>query len=200
MIEAREFIDLLAFDRQTAAELGTPVDSVKAAILLYALPASQHEPAPLADSSALKNTSGRVKFARQVIENSCGLMAILHLLMNDAGTLWTEDPLMLKRQLLDDIDSPIDAGNFIANVEELYDLHHKYAGYPEEDGQVEDVLYHFVAAVPSSDGREVVVFDGRRAAPIVIGAEGRGAFGAICAAVEELKAEGIEILSALALV
>ena len=188
---------MLAFDRQTAAEFGTPVEEVKAAILLYALPPNQHLAAPLQDSFASRN-SENCRFARQIIENSCALMAMLHLLMNDSERLWQEDPLLLKRLL--EIDSPIDAGTFIAGVEELYDLHHQYAGFPEEDGEVEEVLYHFVAVVPRGDGK-VLMFDGRRGEPSEFEGENGDTFGSICRVVNELKSKhDIEVLSAMALI
>ncbi len=196
MSEESLFIDLLAFDRETAVSFGTPVDSVKAAILLYSLPESEHHPPPIFDSSSLQNST-KSRFARQVIENSCGLMAILHLLMNGHQQFWLEDPLKLKSLLT--IDSPVDAGNFIAGVDEFYDLHHKYAGFPDDDGEDEEVLYHFVAVWPRSEDGKVLIFDGRRVAPIELEAPG-DAFEAICRVVEHLKTQEIEVLSAMALI
>lgn len=197
MNQEREFIDLLAFDPQTASEFGTPVDSIKGAILLYALPSGHLQASPLNDSLGLCNTPGN-RFARQVTENSCALMAILHLLMNEPSGLWTEDPFFLKRLL--EIDSPVEAGHFISNCSELYDLHHKYAGFPEEDGEVEEVLYHFVAVLQVNG--KVLLFDGRRAKPVVQAAEnGENCFASICRVVDRLREDdNIEVLSALALI
>lgn len=157
--EGNEFIDLFSFDPTTAAEFGLPVDQCKAMILLFPLGENDKEEA--------KNEGDffdSPKFMKQTIDNSCCMMALLHILLNNPKDLLQVDTPEVIKKLLDNSN---DLEKIIEESNELESIHKEMAmgGGTEVPDISDNVPFHFVALIPSKN-RSLFLMDGRRSGPI----------------------------------
>lgn len=165
MKESFEFIDLFTFDPSIAVDFAVPVDQFKGMILLFPLP---EEAKGEGEGEGEKEGEGgsmseQPKFIKQTIENSCCLMALLHLLLNNPRELLTESCSEIIKNL-----QSSSSGNelLIENSSELKQIHDEIAkigetNVPEID---ENVPFHFVSLIPFNGS--IWLMDGRRAGPV----------------------------------
>lgn len=162
MKESLQFIDLFSFDPSIAVDFGVPVDKFKGMILLFPLPENdKEEPARKLDYS---NLSGEPKFIKQTIGNSCSLMALLHLLLNNPSELLNQSelPQIIKTLL----SSSIGNETQIETSSELKQIHDEIAktGGTDVPDINDNVLFHYVALIPFNGS--IWLMDGRRSGPI----------------------------------
>lgn len=158
LLDTFEFTDLFSFDPTTAAEFGIPVDQCKGMILLFPFGAIERE-FETADNFDCK-------FIRQTIDNSCCMMALLHILLNNPSELLTyHQDIPLSVQKL--VESSGSFEEIIEASEELKDIHEEMAGGGESDqpADLENVLYHFVSIIPKGD-KGAWLMDGLQSGPI----------------------------------
>ena len=164
MLETLEFIDLYSFDPSTASEFGIPVLNCKGMILLFpfgAIEQQQHDHLETIDSD--------VKFVRQTIENSCCMMALLHILLNNPSELlnYHQDLPKTIQTLLESTDSSL-LEEIVETSAELKEIHEEMAGEGETDQptDLENVLYHFVAIIPTDNSECAWLLDGMQSGPV----------------------------------
>lgn len=171
--ESNEFIDLYSFDPTTAAEFGLPVDQCKAMILLFPLDENDTE-----EAKQKAEISNGPKFIKQTIENSCCMMALLHILLNNPDELVrTDAPVVMKKLLANSNDLE----KIIEESSELELIHKEMAMGGETDVPdiTDNVAFHFVALISAKDGN-LFVMDGRKSGPIQFETEGVSFFEAAC--------------------
>lgn len=161
MLEEHEFIDLYSLDPNTAAEFGIPVDDCKGMILLFPFGAIDRE------FEVTKSADG-VKFIKQTIENSCCMMALLHILLNNPCTLlnYHQDLPLTVQKLLGHQSLPLE--QVIEESGELKEIHEEMAGSGESEQpeDLENVLYHFVAIIPAAENGAAWLMDGMQSGPV----------------------------------
>ena len=154
-----QFIDLFTFDPSSAAEFGIPVDQCKGMILLFPL-----SPNDKAEERAIDNSAGP-KFIQQTIENSCCLMALLHLLLNNSHELLKNESDL--PEIMKVLQSKSEGNELlIENSVELKEIHESIAkaGGTDVSSLEDDVPFHFVALIPFNNA--IWLMDGRRSGPI----------------------------------
>lgn len=163
MKQSLEFVDLFTFDTETAKEFGVPIDLCKGMILLFPLPPSEDAENPICD------TCTSCKFIKQTIDNSCCLMALLHILLNSPNdALLSSSPPPFTTELLN-CENSLAASEFLENSAELAQLHEEFAlkgGQVADANDLVDVPFHFVALIPCENGSSVCLLDGRRGAAL----------------------------------
>lgn len=177
--DSYEFIDLYSFDPSTAAEFGIPVDQCKGMILLFPLN-EETEDNKLNNTSTASSTN-KVKFIKQTIENSCCMMALLHILLNNPKELLEDSKSEIIKKLLEN-DLGLEA--LIEESNELESIHKEMAfnGGTDVPDITDNVNFHFVALIPSPNSSSSVwLMDGRRAGPVEFELEdGTSLFEAAC--------------------
>lgn len=171
MKDSLEFLDLFSFDPSTAEEFGIPVNQCKAMILLFPLGGENDVEE---EKVVTDNWVERIKFIKQTIDNSCCLMALLHILLNDELLL---DVQKAPRVVVKLKESSNGLEELIEESEELAKIHKEVAGFGEtnlSESELEDVNFHFVALVPARHSSGIVLLDGRRGEPVFY--DGRGEF------------------------
>lgn len=178
-----EFIDLYSFDPLTAAEFGLPVDQCKGMILLFPLKEDE-DLAEYVPNAPNASPSATPKFIKQTIENSCCLMALLHILLNNSEELIDNSKPEAMKKL---IENKINLEKLIEESKELELIHKEMAliGGTHVPDITDNVQYHFVALIPapsnSSAKSSVWLMDGRRSGPIEFEQEeGTSLFEAAC--------------------
>lgn len=168
--KCHEFIDLYSFDPSTAIEFGLPVDRCKGMILLFPLRENDKE-------EERNPTAIGPKFIKQSIDNSCCMMALLHLLLNNPKELLDQStqPEIIQKLL----ENETNLEQLIENSNELKCIHKEMAliGGTNVPEISENVLFHFVAFIPGGEGRttnSVWLMDGRRSGPIEFKIEEEG--------------------------
>lgn len=158
--ECLEFIDLYSFDPSTAVEFGLPVDQCKGMILLFPLGENDHE-----EYKNIENRDVFPKFIKQTIDNSCCMMALLHILLNNPDELLTESAPKTIKKLLETSDN---MEKIVEESTELEAIHKEMAlgGGTEVPEITDNVLFHFVALIPDTSTGSVWLMDGRRSGPI----------------------------------
>lgn len=162
-----EFTDLYSFDPETANEFGIPVENVKGMILLFPLPETETKNETKAEAN-FSESSPPLVFLKQTIENSCCLMALLHILLNNPSELLDIDltPSAIK-SLLNSHNISVE---LIEESVELKGIHEEMAqsGNTDVPELTDSVPFHFVALIPSSPSPSSGLFlmDGRRSGPI----------------------------------
>lgn len=171
-----EFIDLYSFDPTTAVEFGLPVDQCEAMILLFPLGENDTE------EVKKERISSDPKFIKQTIENSCCMMALLHILLNNPDELLKDDAPEVMRKLL---ANSTGLENIIEESSELESIHKEMAlgGGTEVPDISENVAFHFVALIPSKDN--LFLMDGRKSGPIEYKSDGISFFEAACKIAQE---------------
>lgn len=177
--EEYQFIDLYTFDLNSAIEFNVPIDQCKAMILLFPLPLE-------AGTTAEKEGDGKdsendfknqnLKFIKQTVENSCALMALLHILLNNPNELLspTKTPEFIKNIYL--LNSDDSSSEFVEKCRDLAELHEEMAlngetNVPSSE-EIVNVPFHFVALIPDektnekTNEDEVWLMDGRSNGPI----------------------------------
>ena len=136
-------------------------------ILLFPLsPDNKEEDRKAVDESNPKGSNPiEPKFIKQTIENSCCLMALLHLLLNNPLELLNQPeatPEIIKNLQLKMEDDE----KLIEKSPELKEIHDEMAKTGGTDvPDIEDnVPFHFVSLIPFKE--TVWLMDGRRAGPI----------------------------------
>lgn len=160
--ESFQFIDLFSFDPLTAEEFGIPTDQCKGMILLFPLNEGEEEKV----ISTKFESAGEIikpKFIKQTIDNSCCLMALLHLLLNNSKELLNQSnlPEIIKNLL----NSESNNEKLIENSCELREIHEEIAriGETELPNLDDNVPFHFVALIPFEGS--VWLMDGRLDGP-----------------------------------
>ena len=151
---------MFTFDPSSALEFGIPVDQCKGMILLFPLsPNDKGEDRKISNDS----NSTEPKFIKQTIENSCCLMALLHLLLNNSQELLNEAELP---EIMKTLQLKTNTENLIETSLELKDIHEEMAkaGGTDVPNIDDNILFHFVALIPFNGA--VWLMDGRRASPI----------------------------------
>ena len=158
--ECLEFIDLYSFDPSTAVEFGLPVDQCKGMILLFPLGENDHE-----EYKNIENRDVFPKFIKQTIDNSCCMMALLHILLNNPDELLTESAPKTIKKLLETSEN---MEKIVEESTELEAIHKEMAlgGGTEVPEITDNVLFHFVALIPDTSTGSVWLMDGRRSGPI----------------------------------
>lgn len=160
--DCHEFIDLYSFDPSTAIEFGLPVDQFKGMILLFPLGNGEEETFVIDDYNSSADTFD-LKFIKQTIENSCCMMALLHILLNNPKELLQES----KPEIIDKlIEKKYDLDKLIEGSIELESIHKEMAliGGTDVPKIGDNVPFHFVALIPEK--RSIWLMDGRRSNPI----------------------------------
>ena len=142
-----EFIDLYSFDPSTAIEFGIPTDQCKGMILLFPLPSDD----AISIKSCPSMAHEEAVFIKQTIENSCCLMALLHLLLN-----LEKSSSSLPHKIIEESD-------------ELKKIHEEFAqigGSPVPEIS-DKVPFHFVSIIPNANEKSsIYLMDGRLSGPI----------------------------------
>lgn len=150
--EGYQFCDVLSLEADVAIACGGPELADSSAILVIA-------PVHALDSLAGESfaASGQGVFIKQTIDNACGAIALLHVLLNT--NLIKGSKL---QQCLSDRPDPPSRGQWLEGDDGLAALHGEFAamGATEQPDLAAETDLHFVAIVKIND--EAVLFDGRR--------------------------------------
>ncbi|CAG8982701.1 hypothetical protein HYALB_00000982 [Hymenoscyphus albidus] len=104
-----------------------------------------------------------IKFLRQTIDNSCGLIAILHCVLNTAAA----QTIRHNSILYNAIRSSEGITTFLEKSKEL-EIAYQSAVESGETDIPDDVKYHYVALVGCQDSK-LYELDGERSSPLIIG-------------------------------
>ena len=162
-----EFIDLYSFDPSTAIEFGIPTDQCKGMILLFPLPSDD----AISIKSCPSMAHEEAVFIKQTIENSCCLMALLHLLLNNPNDLLdlNKTPETIISLLNLEKSSSSLPHKIIEESDELKKIHEEFAqigGSPVPEIS-DKVPFHFVSISPNANEKSsIYLMDGRLSGPI----------------------------------
>jgi len=119
---------------------------------------------------------GQIFFTKQIVDNACGTIAILHALTNSKSALTIEEGSYLERFFVETVNlTPIERGDFIGASDEIEVVHVESAdeGVSEQIA-IDDVTNHFVCFI--SHNNRIYELDGRQSAPIDLGEMADGQF------------------------
>lgn len=137
---------------------------VKAIVLLYPLGNEEDT-----HTSVGFGSTGGVFFMKQIVENACGTIAVLHEMANlhVQGKLSFSEDSYVKRMLDAVCDtSPQQRGEWLEADPEIEKAHASFQTEGQSAMLSGDVDTHFIAFVPSMDGSRVIELDGRKPGPI----------------------------------
>ncbi|KAH8926946.1 ubiquitin carboxyl-terminal hydrolase isozyme L3 [Atractiella rhizophila] len=187
-VEAVCFQDIFGLDEELLSFLPTPVHAV---VLLFPI-SEKYEEARRAENEILKKEDERRKeegvkdpgqeliYVKQLINNACGTMGLLHAILNSPGV---RDVHIKDGPLMDLYYSFLgktaqERGEILNNAEEIASAHHASAsaGQTRAPSADEDVDLHFVAFVEWEG--QLWELDGRKNYPVCHGSvdEGRLVF------------------------
>ena len=159
--EQFEFHDVLAVEEWALEMIPHPVQTI---LLLY----------PLGDESAAMSDPGTALasepiFMKQKVENACGTIAVLHAMLNlhAQGRLPLSETSFVKRMF--DATKSLsadDRGDWLESDPEIESAHASFESGGQSAVTTDDVDTHFIAFVPSADGKRVIELDGRKTGPI----------------------------------
>lgn len=152
--------------------------------LIVIFPESQddEERKALVEANRMPTTiTDNLEFLRQTIDNSCGLIAILHCVLNTIAVTSirkaqrsvvvsneTDDSLPGHNSILDNaIRSDKGITTFLEESKEL-EVEYQSAAESGVTGIPEDVKYHYIALVGCQDGN-LYELDGERSSPLIKG-------------------------------
>ena len=164
--DCHEFIDLYSFDPSTATEFGLPINQFKGMILLFPLGNEEEEETTvIIDDYNSSVDSSNPKFIKQTIGNSCCMMALLHILLNNPKELLGESKPEIIDKLLEK-NSSSGLEKLIEDSIELELIHKEMSliGGTDVPNINDNVPFHFIALIPIK--RSIWLMDGRRSGPI----------------------------------
>ncbi|KAI9204801.1 ubiquitin carboxyl-terminal hydrolase [Polychytrium aggregatum] len=141
----------------------------------------ESEPEPKPQSEPEPEPTANLFFARQLIDNACGTLALINIVCNAAGAIRIGPTLEAYREFAQDF-TPAQKGAALSNLHFIRDIHNSFhsqiarfddCDWTEEDGESQEKDseaepdYHFVSFVPLKGS--VYCMDGLQTAPTVIG-------------------------------
>lgn len=161
------FVDVLSLEAEAAIACGGDELASTEAIVVIA-PIGTLERLPVETLDAAEEGC---LFIRQTIDNACGAIALLHLLLNVAVMANTK----IHRTLVE-LPNATARGHWIEENAELAALHAELAalGSTEQPDLAADTELHFVAIV--NVGEQAVLLDGRRTSPVSLSGTPAGSF------------------------
>ncbi len=158
------FHDVLSVDAWALEMIPTPI---KAILLLFPL---SGDDADCCNAGADPSTD--VVFMKQLVENACGTIAILHAMLNlhEQGKLYLA-PDCYVRRMYDSIRSldPEQRGVWLSKDAEIAKAHASIESEGQSAVSSGEIDTHFIAFSQSPDGSIVIELDGRKNGPVYHG-------------------------------
>ncbi|GLG92819.1 hypothetical protein R5R35_007471 [Gryllus longicercus] len=156
-----QMVDVYGLDNELLGAIPRPVLAV---MLLF--PSRKTQDQPEIDEAGDKEVSESLFYIKQIVNNACGTIALLHSVANNLDKIQLEEghlkTFIEKAKPL----NPMERGELLGKAEGIINIHKEVAmeGQTEAPEPTEPVHYHFVAFV--QQGGFIYELDGRKPSPI----------------------------------